>query len=205
MSFVNKINWKKVRPINGNLIVRIKANPENKGLIFSTERNRTVATIIRHARDVKNDSLRTEGKVFIKRLNDQRLKECCLDREEEIYLIPESFVYGAFDMGELIPIGRRYLVKRLIESEQLESGIIIPYGTFTKDQTNWCEMVRYGKANLNDNFRNVMLCEGDRILISDWSMNHIEVGNMSGGYYLIIDEQDVVYAEYSTEERTFLK
>jgi co-chaperonin GroES (HSP10) len=201
MSVLNAIR-KKIKPINGNIIVTIPKVPRSTSdLILDVTENRSVAHVERVSSKVDNTCLFNAGKVLIRKLNPARFADYCLDRVERRFIIPEHEVLGMFDSeNRLKPIGRKLLVKRIIESEKLSSGIIIPYGTQTKDQTLWCEIEAFGIPNLNDMFRNRTLAVGDRVMIDPWDMNYIELGNMNGGYYLIVHEDKIAYAEFKPEE-----
>lgn len=195
-----KIDWKKLKPIGQRLIVKIdpNENSETRGGIINPHRNRTVATVLKASVDIHHDALRFNSRALLRKLNDARIHQTCIDRENHIHLIDENRVVGIFRGNNLLPIGRKVLVRRLIESEQLPSGIVIPYGIQAKDQTMWCEIVAFGVPNIGQVFKNSMAAVGDRCLIQEWKQEHIEVGNYRGGYYLIVPEDDLCYIEYNT-------
>lgn len=198
---MKKINWRKLKPINGKILIKLHKNQRSsESKIIDVQKNRTRATIIRCANDVIHEALLLNSEILIRKMNDARLNQTCIDREESIYLIDESRVIGVFREGTLFPIGRKYLLKRIIETEKLASGIIIPYGIQSKDQTMWCEFVAFGITNLKDRFKNQLIARGDRVVLESWKETHVELGNMSGGYFLIVNEDDVCYVEYHTEE-----
>lgn len=215
MSYITSFG-KKVKPINRNLIVKYpQEHKENSSsLIIRTDVNRNLATIIRRAGDIKNACLlnTNTSKVLTRKMTDAKFKQKCLDRsdklEDSTFIINEGEIAALFNEENRIkPIGRKYLVRRLIDTEILSSGIIIPYGAFSKDQTLWVEMEDWGIPNVNDQFKNKTLCRGDRMLLNGWKQSYIEIGNSGdNGYYLIVDEDDVVLIDYPGEkDSTFLK
>lgn len=207
MSYIKSLG-RKVRPIHKNVIVHIPQKRESQSAIEDPYDNNQIGLIsdVSERCSPKLKELFESGfrHILLRKRNTERLRDACLDRAERLYIFPESEILAFFvskgNRVVLRPFGRKILVRRIIESEKLASGIIIPYATQTKDQTLWAQVEEFGLTHKKDPFINKTLSVGDRVMLDPWNTNYIELGNMNGGYYLIVSEDNISYAEMMTDD-----
>lgn len=199
MSIYNSIDWKKVQPLNNNVVVVLEQETEieSSGGIILTQMHKPKNHFRILALPPKiKFALRVNDKILVAKLNASALQKYCLCNKEQTYIIPLSMILAVWWEQEkrLIPIGNKVLIRRIIQTEMdLETKLIKPAFTFEKDQSLDGVVIELGMLE-NSKTSNNPIPIGSQVQLKEWSVNHAEV-NINGHYCLIVKESDLSHIE----------
>lgn len=134
----------------------------------------------------KNHIVLINGSGIIKTIEDDGI----------FYILKESDVLLVYINKVYRPIGRRVLIKREIEEQMLESGIIIPACFKTRDQSLFgiimAEGIMNGKILNIEEELGIRI--GQRIRLEKWDISHLEI-EIGREYFLSVMLKNILYAE----------
>lgn len=154
--------------------------------------------VLRIAADCKLD-IAPNDFVMMDKLNKTTMQAYCIDREEQVYLIPASYIFGMRSKdGVFVAVGSRVVIKRWNKTEMdLDTKIIKPAFTHEKDQTLEGEVVSLGMLPDGAPW-NTPIQVGDLVHLTKWNMDHIELA-IGGEYHLVVKEKDISYIEHGRQ------
>lgn len=97
-------------------------------------------------------------------------------------------IFAVLVKGQIMPTGRRVLIRRDIK-DKYEGSIVIPENR--RFQSLFGTVERFGITR--EPFRYADLKKGDYIQLKEWSQEMIEIELEDGGYGLIVKEEDILY------------
>lgn len=204
MSKIRKLDWKKITPINDNVLVALEQEEEIKtdsGIILTQlHKPKNHFRILKISDKVYMPELEANTLVFCKRINKAKENLYCIDRDQQIYLIPFSFIVAFYDRDHgLVPIGRRILIRRRVENEiDPNTKLFFHRSEKHKTQTRMGNIIAFGELEIGEEW-NTPMEVGNLVHVDKWSPEHIEIELPNHTYGLIVEEKDISYIEYGNE------
>jgi co-chaperonin GroES (HSP10) len=186
---------KVVKQVIGDKLLVKKINASKRSVIFlpqETTQKSFLGIISMVGSNIKDkETLCPERVCLFNSFNAIKIKEYdqSFFKESDVILIKKGVNYH--------PFGQRVLISRLNNTEVFKSGIIIPTGYQSSDQTLFG--VVFSKGIANNNIIDTLINIGDIVKIEKWSEKIIEV-DIDGNSYLSVP---VSMIQFSCSEETF--
>lgn len=117
---------------------------------------------------------------------------------EDDFICDDKYVYALFINKKIVPLGKRILVRRLTGEVKRGEIVAAAEAQESTDQSRECIIEMPGilsrtlKKGKPERWK-VNFAIGDRIMLNHWNEHWIEV-SMDGVYYLVVREEDILYA-----------
>lgn len=195
---MNELRWQNIRPMN-NMVLVAHEPPEDHEMLVSLDKPMNHFRVLQASDKCRyRRHLEPNTRLFIPNFNPTKQTKYSVNYREQVYLVPEEELAAVFT-DRLYPLGKKLLLRRRLTSElNLDTGIIIPRFTRSKDQTNECDFICYGLLPQGECWP-YEFKDDDIVVLQGWSMNQIDVRLHDGTYGLICPVNEVSHVESGRE------
>ena len=177
-----------ITPLGKRLILRPNAS-EVRGFIFIPHQlrdNPTSCKVIARGKDV-NPLIKDDDVVFCKvGLGNRNAGH--FERSRDFWA-NEDDVYAVLRYGTIFPFGQKVLIRRDM-ADEYHGSIVIPENRRYQSLTGTIERIAVSRKPL----RVAGLSVGLKIRLHEWNESMVEVELEDGGYGLIVNDTDLLYA-----------